>query len=114
MSATATTFSLVTLLLLAGCFKSLDVESEITSKDMELAMLTVADRIMFRLRWDRQRLLFDSNRVPLIEMGIPKNYPVSFLLHAEPFCAILLSKEIAICITPQKTIAQRKTYRPKN
>jgi len=110
MAATATTFSLVTLLLLAGCLKSSDAESGITSRDMELAMLTVADRIMFRLRWDRQRLLFDSNRVPLIEMEIPKNYPVSFLLHAEPFRAILFSKEI-VAWTP---IVQRKIYRLKS
>ena len=78
MVATATTFSLVMMLLLAGCLKSLDAESELTSGDLRLAMLTVADRIMLRLRWDRQRLLFDSNRVPLIEMGIPKTIPSLF------------------------------------
>ncbi len=48
MAATVTTFSLVTMLLLAGCLKSLDAESELTTLDMELAMLTVADKIMLR------------------------------------------------------------------
>ncbi len=48
MSTTATTFLLVTMLLLAGCLKSLDAESELTSEELRLAMLTIADRMMLR------------------------------------------------------------------
>ena len=43
-----------------------------------------------------------------------KGDPVSFLLHAKPFHAILFSKEIVICSNPQIPIAQRKIYRLKS
>ena len=59
-------------------------------------------------------IVFISSLTHTLKKENRKGSPVSFLLHFEPFRAILFSKEIAICIDPQIPIAQRKIYRLKH